>query len=293
MKSAQTENRGLDKRTARPTAFRCTREAGTSRILMVLVLAAVAVCSWWLWDRWLHEDDEPAIFPFAAGNRMHAPTPPGFGTVRWRMSPKEVRAAESRPPVRASASALSYEATILGHPCIVTYVFRLGQLTGTQLLFSSPRSAFLPAPTPDQARRAHFWLKGQLEDRYGTAIESADTTPRPENEEYARRLREAQDRLAERRDYLRLKYDCRDPADKRIERDLAPDRRYIADLGHWIEDIRRADRDDPVLARLASSWQVGAVSIELSTDFSTSPPILEVRYKTTPMRPSLTDADEL
>ena len=273
--------------------FHHPREAGASLLTVLLLIAALAVGGWWVWDRWVREDDEPAIFPTVADNRIHAPTPPGFGTVRWRMSPREVRAVEGQPPVRASASALAYTVTILGRPCIVTYVFRLEQLTGAQLLFASPRSSFLSALTPEQARKAHFWLKGHLEDRYGDAAESTRITPRPENEEYARRLREAHARLTERRDYLRRKYGWGDQADKRIERDLIPDRRYIADLERWIDNIRRADRDDPVLARLASSWMAGGVSIELATDFSTSPPLLEVRYKTSPTRPSPTAADEL
>lgn len=261
--------------------------------MVLLFIAALAFGGWWVWDRWLREDNGAAVFPIAIDNRIHAPTPPGFGTVRWRMSPREVRAVEGQPPVRASASALAYTTTILGRPCIVTYVFRLEQLTGTQLLFASPRSSFLPALTPEQARKAHFWLKGHLEDRYGDTAGTAETTPRPENEEYARRLREARARLDERRDYLHRKYGWSDAAAKRIEQDLAPDRRYIADLERWIDNIRRADRAEPVLARLAASWQLDDVSIDLSTDFSTSPPILEVRYKTSPARPSPSAAGEL
>ncbi len=229
-----------------------SREDGASLLTVLLLIAALAVGGWWVWDHWLRVDDGPAIFPTVVDNRIHAPTPPGFGTVRWRMSPQEVRAVEGPPPVRATASAVAYTVTILGRPCIVTYVFRLDQLTGAQLLFASPRSSFLPALSPDQARKAYFWLKGHLEDRYGDASESTRTTPRPENEEYARRLREAHERLTERRDYLRRKYGWGDQADKRIERDLVPDRRYIADLERWIDNTRRADRDDPVLARLAS-----------------------------------------
>lgn len=274
----------------RPSTSPNASTAGFSLVSLLLVLALLACIGYVLRDWWARP---PSIFPSISDYRTHAPTPPGFGTVRWRMSPGEVRAGESAPPVRATASAISYNLSILDKPCVVTYSFRMDQLCGVQLLFAAPRSGLLPPLSPEQAKKGYAWLKRHLEDRYGPGIESTGTVRRPENEEYERRLAEARERLEERQAHLRGKYGYGGAADKQIDRALAPDRRYVADLERWLEATRQADRDNPLLSRISCIWHFERVDITLVADLSVSPPALEVRYKTSPSRRSPTAADEL
>lgn len=267
-----------------------TEASGFSLVSLLLVLAVLAGLGYVLWDWWWRP---PSIFPSVTDHRTCAPTPPEFGTVRWHMSPGEVRAAEAVPPVRATASALSYNLSILEKPCVVTYSFRMDQLCEVHLLFASPRSRLLPPLSQEQAKKGYAWLKRQLEDRYGPGIESVGTVRRPENEEYERRLSEARERLEERQEYLRGKYGAGDAANRKIARALAPDRRYVADLERWLEATRQADRDGPLLTRITCIWHIEKVDVNLVADLSVSPPALEIHYKTSPTRRAATTADEL
>lgn len=256
-------------------------------LLFLLVAGAIAygVYHWWF-------EPQPNIFPVLSDSRHHAPTPPGFGTLRWRMSLDELRAREGIPPFRTSSSAIAYRLSILNKPCLLTYGFRQDQLCTARLQFAA-NNDFLPALQPNQARKSYEWLKRQLEDRYGSGTETRATQPRPEIEEYERRLREARNRFSDNAERIRRRHGPGETAARHAERELAAERRYIADLEQWLEDTRAADRDDPLLARLSTRWGTGDVGIELLVDFTSSPPGLEIRYKTSPNRRSPTEADEL
>lgn len=259
-----------------------------SLLLLLLVAGAIAyaVYSW-------QSAPAPALFPLAAESRDHAPTPPGFGAVRWHMSPAALRAIEGTPPFRTSPSAIAYQLSILDKPCLLTYVFRSEQLCGARLQFAAPDSAFLPGIPPNRARKAYEWLKRHLEDRYGKGVETRATRPRPETEEYERRLREARQRYAEGVERIRRRYGAGEAAASHIGRELASEKRYIADLEQWLEDTRSADRDNPLLARLATHWSEKEVTIELLADFTTDISSLEIRYKAPPPRRRPAAGDEL
>ena len=268
------------------------RRSGFSLLSLLLWILVAGVIAYGVYHWWFESQPQPAIFPVAADSRHHAPTPTGFGTVRWRMSIADLRAIESVAPFRTSSSAIVYQLSILHKPCLLTYGFRLEQLCTARLQFAG-NDAFLPALQPEQARKSYEWLKRQMEDRYGEGTENRATQPRPEIEEYERRLREARKRFSENAERIRRRHGPGEIAARHAERELAAERRYIADLEQWVEDTRAADRDEPLLARLSTRWSSGDVDIELLADFMISPPGLEIRYKTSPNRRPLTDADEL
>lgn len=127
-------------------------------------------------------DAEPCVFPAADARPDLAPSPPGSGDVRWEASPSEVRAAEGIPPFRTSPTAIVYSLDVLNQPCMLTYFFRRERLYGVQFQFASPGSGFLPDLTPQQARKLYDRLKGQLDARYGDAVETTSSHPRSEGE---------------------------------------------------------------------------------------------------------------
>lgn len=127
-------------------------------------------------------DAEPCVFPAADARPDLAPSPPGSGDVRWEASPSEVRAAEGIPPFRTSPTAIVYSLDVLNQPCMLTYFFRRERLYGVQFQFASPGSGFLPDLTPQQARKLYDRLKGQLDARYGDAVETTTSHPRSEGE---------------------------------------------------------------------------------------------------------------
>ncbi len=259
-----------------------------SLLLLLLVAGGIAYAAY----RWWYSPT-PSVFPLGSDSRNHAPTPPGFGAIRWHMPPGALRAVEGVPPFRTSTSAIAYQVTTLNRPCLVTYAFRQEQLCGARLQFAVPESAFLPALPPDRAQKCYQWLKRQLEDRYGTGIENKTTRPRPEAEEFERRWRAARKRYEDNAERMRQRYATYEEAAKHIEHDLAADRRYIAELEQWLEDTRAADRNDPLLATLSTRWSSGEVTIDLLADFTGEFSSLEIRYKTDPARRRSAAGNEL
>lgn len=241
--------------------------------------------------------------------RPPAPTPAGFGTVRWGMTLDEVRDAEPFPPVRAVSSALAYDTTVLGRPCRVAYAFHNGELDAARLQFSAPGVAKLPVPTQRQALQTYHWLKTEISSRYNHLVstneyprEHRTTRPREEVAAYETRLVEAQRHLEDRRHQLRNKYSKwrggRLDVEKRIQRELAEDSRHVEDLERWLRETREADRDSPLVSRLETEWELAtwdgrAMRLALYLDYMTSPPGVGILYKTNPARRPIPSSGEL
>ena len=225
-------------------------------------------------------DADPAVFPAADGQPGLAPTPDGFGDIRWQMSPSDIRAIEGVPPFRTSPTALVYSLDILTQPCLLTYFFRRGQLYGVQFQFAAPGSDFLPPLTGPQTRKLYARLKSQLDARYGTAVETTTSHPRNETEDCTLRLQDARYRLDERTARLRNELGDAPDAAQRLESELMENRLEIADLEQELHARQAADLANPLVSRQLAQWTSGPVSITLAADFTTTPPGLEIRYKT-------------
>ena len=241
-----------------------------------------------------------------------APPAPHLRHIRWGMTPAEVRAAESpASPLRTTATTLVYSTTTLDLPCLLSYTFRNGRLATARLQFSLPSTGDIPALSPVAAHAAYLWLRSQLAARYGDptsethATRPRDTThladraarSREDADQYAATLETARRRLADRTAQLREKYRNWPEAAARIDRELASERRYVADLEAWIADTRAAEktaqaaidqsrRDDatsPLSARDTALWLSPALphTVTLEADYTTLPSRLEIRYKTT------------
>lgn len=254
--------------------------------------------------------EPPAEHPAA----LEAPPPPAphLRQTRWGMAPDEVLAAESPArPVHTTPNTLTYTTTTLDLPTRLTYTFRSGRLASARLQFSLSSDGDIPSLSPAAAHAAYLWLRSQLIARYDTpASETHATRPRPtthladraarsreDAETYAATLATARQRLADRTARLREKYRNWPEAAARIDRELASERRYVADLEAWVADTRAAEktaqdaidqsrRDDttsPLLARDTATWHPTAVphTVTLAADYTTLPSRLEIRYKTT------------
>jgi hypothetical protein len=230
------------------------------------------------------------------------------------MAPAEVRAAESPlSPLRSTPTALLYSTTTLDLPCHLAYTFRSGRLASARLRFSLPSDTDVPALSPVAAHAAYLWLRSQLSARYGApATETHATRPRPtghladraarsreDAEAYAATLDAARRRLADRTARLKEKYRNWPEATARIDRELASERRYVADLEAWIRDLetteraalstidqsRRDDTTSPLPARDTAAWPPSSSdaphTVILEADYTTLPSRLEIRYKTT------------
>lgn len=240
------------------------------------------------------------------------PPAPHLRHIRWGMGPDEVRAAEApASPLRTTATTLVYSATTLDLPCLLTYTFRNGRLAAARLQFSLPSTGDIPALSPVAAQAAYLWLRAQLAARYGApdhethATRPRSTThladraarSREDADQYAATLAAARRRLADRTARLREKYRNWPEAAARIDRELATERRYVADLEAWVADTRAAEktaqaaidqsrRDDataPLAARDTATWHAPALphAVTLSADYTTHPARLEIRYETT------------
>lgn len=247
--------------------------------------------------------------------RAPAPTPNGFGTVRWGMTLGEVRDVESVPPARVVSSALAYDTTVLGRPCRVSYAFHNERLDAARLQFSAPGVSGLPVFSQQQATQAYKWLKAELSSRYDRLVttndyprESKIISPRGEVTEYETRLQAARQRLADHTHQLREKYlkryrpdylnRHRQDIEAAMDRELASDRRYVQDLEQWLNDTLAAERHNPLMSRIESvwelsSWDLRTMSILLFVDFTTSPPGLEIRYKVSPGNRAIAVAGEI
>ena len=228
------------------------------------------------------------------------------------LSPAEVRAAEAPlDPLRTTATTLAYTTTTLDLPCLLTYTFRNGRLAAARLQFSLPSTGDIPALSPVAAQAAYLWLRVQLAARYGApSTETHATRPRStthladraarsreDADQYAATLATARRRLADRTARLREKYRNWPEAAARIDRELATERRYVADLEAWVADTRAAEktaqaaidqsrRDDataPLAARDTATWHAPSLphTVILTADYTTHPARLEIRYKTT------------
>ena len=237
---------------------------------------------------------------------------PHLRHIRWGMTPDEVRAAESPlAPLRATPTTLAYSTTTLDLPCILVYSFRAGRLAAARLRFSLPSGNDVPSLSPVEAHAAYLWLRSQLSARYGVpATENHATRPRPtthladraarsreDADQYAATLATARRRLADRTAQLREKYRNWPEAAARIDRELASERRYVADLESWVQDLenteraaqaaidqsRRDDTTSPLPARDTAVWTDSTLphTVTLTADYTTLPARLEIRYKTT------------
>lgn len=250
------------------------RQAGFSYVILIALILALAVFGFAVYRyQLLHHlpviselpviqdlpvlstlpDADPYVFPVAADQPGLAPAPPGFTDIRWQMSPAEVRKAEGIPPFRTSSTALVYSLDLLNQPCLLTYYFRHDQLYGTLFQFAAPGTDFLPALTSQQAQKLYARFKTQLDSRYGDAVETKTSRPRPETEDYTLRLQDARRRN---------------------------DEQAAADLARELQSLQAADLANPLYSRLLSQWTSGPMSITLVTDLTTTPPGLEIRYKT-------------
>lgn len=240
------------------------------------------------------------------------PPAPHLRHIRWGMGSAEVRAAEAPlDPLRTTATTLAYTTTTLDLPCLLTYTFRNGRLAAARLQFSLPSTGDIPALSPVAAQAAYLWLRAQLAARYGApSTETHATRPRStthladraarsreDADQYAATLAAARRRLADRTARLREKYRNWPEAAARIDRELATERRYVADLETWVADTRAAEktaqaaidqsrRDDataPLAARDTATWHAPSLphTVILSADYTTLPSRLEIRYKTT------------
>lgn len=229
-------------------------------------------------------EPDPSVFPLDDGQSGLAPAPPGSGEVRWEMAPADVREAESIPPFRTSPTAIVYSLDILGQPCLLTYFFRRDRLYGVQFQFAAPGSDFLPPLSSQQTQKLYRRLKGQLDSRYGNAVETTSSRPRPETEDCLLRLQDARRKLDDQAARLRAELGDAPDAAVHIESELTPGRLDVAALEQEWNARQAADMANPLFTRLLSQWTSGPMAITLVADMTTTPPSLEIRYKTAPAR---------
>ena len=262
----------------------------------------------------LPPEPPPAEPPAEQPTAPEPPPPPAphLRHIRWGMTPDEVRAAESPlAPLRATPNTLTYTTTTLDLPCHLTYTFRADRLAAARIQFSLPSSDDVPSLSPLTAHAAYLWLRSQLTARYDApsaenhATRPRDTTrfadqarqSREDAEQYATSLASARQRLATRTAQLKEKYRNWPEAAARIDRELASERRYVADLESWVQDLenteraaqaaidqsRRDDTTSPLPARDTAAWQPDGSphTVTLTADYTTTPSRLEIRYRTT------------
>lgn len=245
-----------------------------------------------------------------------------FRRTRWGMTMDEVLAAEDSPPIRSTPTALTFATTTLDVPCILTYSFRRGTLSGAHLQFSAADSTEIPPLTPTQAYRRYRWLFARLQERYGTPIQRETPLPRDtftleeraarrqeDIRQYTNSMAMATRRIEATRQRLQRKYRAWPDAEKRMARELEPEQRRLRDLLAWkkeaeteaadalrhIRQNKDADRTHPLMASLSARWPDArdAHSIELMADFRVIPPRVAIHYRPHPVLPPAFAPDDL
>ena len=166
--------------------------------------------------------------------------------VRWGMTPDEVRAAEPNEPLRGSDAALTYAATTLEFPCLLTYAFRDGRLARVRMAFSDPTGTDIPPLSLAQAQRRFLYLRAQLRRRYGEPAQKTATVPRDAAQlertvrkqaelaqQYDAEIAETQRRLKQERERLKARFQRWPDAAEKVARGLAPYERDLRDLRNW------------------------------------------------------------
>ena len=255
---------------------------------------------------------ETASAPEAVPPAPAPPPPEEFHLrhVRWGMTPDEVRAAERNAPLRGSDAALTYAATTLEFPCLLTYAFRDGRLARVRMAFSDPTGTDIPPLSLAQAQRRFLYLRAQLRRRYGEPVQKTVARPRDaaqlertalKQDELAKQydveIAETERRLKQERERLKDRFKRWPDAAEKIARGLAPYERDLRDLRNWkrealelagqsrkgIQERRAADARAPLVAMRIARWSCAQEQhdVELTLDFRGRTPQLVVRYDAT------------
>jgi hypothetical protein len=241
---------------------------------------------------------------------------------RWGMTIDEVRASEAGELVRESDRGLMYATSTLELPCLVTYSFVRGGLVRARLSFSDPSGQQIPPLSVAQAQRRFLYLREQLRSRYGEPVQKTRQIPRDVSDlqrsvhkqgelaqQYDVEIAEATQRLQKQRAWLEARYARWPNRSEMVARGLAPHERDLRELQEWkqeaiqraeqsrlnIQKHREADAAQPLVAAMTARWPDarGLHDIELSLDFSTAAPRLDIRYEGTQTLPDLWQLDEL
>ncbi len=227
---------------------------------------------------------------------------------RWGMTREEVRAAEPDQPIRESERSLTYAATTVEWPSLLTYSFADGRLVRARLAFSDPAGQELPPLSAAQAQRRFQYLREELRGRYGEPVQESTRMPRDtsnlarraaKHEELARQydaeISAGEERLKKQRELLVVRYANWRDRDERIARGLAPYERDLRDLRDWKQEAlanaahsrqdlqkhQAANQTRPLLATMTASWPAARQlhDVELKLDLRYRTPRLEIRYE--------------
>lgn len=89
-----------------------------------------------------------------------------FRKTRWGMSPDLVRAAETAELLKASDNGLIFKDRIVRFPCLVAYIFALGQLVRAKYNLLAEHAV------PSEYLSDFEYLQGVLQNKYGDPAES-------------------------------------------------------------------------------------------------------------------------
>lgn len=241
---------------------------------------------------------------------------------RWGMSRAEVRAAEPDEPIRESERSLTYAATTVEWPSLLTYSFADDRLVGARLAFSDPAGRELPPLTAAQAQRRFQYLREELRGRYGEPVQQTTRLPRDvaglarraqKQEELARQydaeIAAGEERLKKQRELLAARYEKWRDREERIASGLASYERDLRDLRAWkqealagaaqtrqdIQKNQAADQARPLLATMTARWPAARNlhDVELKLDFRYRSPRLDIRYEALQGRAGALAAGEL
>lgn len=227
---------------------------------------------------------------------------------RWGMTRAEVRAAEPDEPIRESERSLTYAATTVEWPSLLTYSFADDRLVGARLAFSDPAGRELPPLTAAQAQRRFQYLREELRDRYGEPVQQTTRRPRDMSDlarraqkqeelvrQYDAEIAAGAERLQKQRDLLAVRYAHWRDCAERVACGLAPYERDLRELRGWkrealdsaaqtrqdIQKNQAADQTLPLLATATARWPAARNlhDVELKLDFRYRAPRLEIRYE--------------